>query len=87
MLGLSSEAASGISASERPDPAPPGALSPPGPPGASARWGGRVTDSQQRPQRTLRSAVTIDGTGLHTGQPVKATLNPAEPGTGLMFRR
>ncbi len=46
-----------------------------------------MTDSQQRPQRTLRSAVTIDGTGLHTGQPVKATLNPAEPGTGLMFRR
>ena len=46
-----------------------------------------MTERQQRPQRTLRSAVTIDGTGLHTGQPVKATLNPAEPGTGLVFRR
>lgn len=46
-----------------------------------------MTDRQQRPQRTLQSAVTIEGTGLHTGQPVKATLNPADPGTGLVFRR
>jgi len=31
--------------------------------------------------------VTIEGTGLHTGQAVKATLKPAEPGMGLRFRR
>jgi len=46
-----------------------------------------VTDRQQRPQRTLQSTVTIEGTGLHTGQPVKATLVPADPDTGLVFRR
>ena len=46
-----------------------------------------MTAERGRPQRTLRSEVTLAGTGLHTGQPVRATLRPAEPGTGLVFRR
>jgi UDP-3-O-[3-hydroxymyristoyl] N-acetylglucosamine deacetylase/3-hydroxyacyl-[acyl-carrier-protein] dehydratase len=46
-----------------------------------------MTDDHQRPQKTLRSEVTIEGAGLHTGQPVRATLQPAEPDTGLAFRR
>jgi len=46
-----------------------------------------MTDGHQRTQRTLKSEVTVAGTGLHTGQPVKVTLRPAEPGTGLAFRR
>ena len=41
----------------------------------------------ERPQRTLDSEVTLEGTGLHTGQPVRATLKPAEAGTGVVFRR
>ncbi len=46
-----------------------------------------MTDDHQRPQRTLRSEVSIGGAGLHTGLPVRATLRPAEPDTGLVFRR
>jgi UDP-3-O-[3-hydroxymyristoyl] N-acetylglucosamine deacetylase/3-hydroxyacyl-[acyl-carrier-protein] dehydratase len=46
-----------------------------------------VTDSHQRLQRTLRSEVSVAGIGLHTGKPVRATLKPASPGTGLVFRR
>ncbi len=46
-----------------------------------------MTAERGRPQRTLRSEVTLAGTGLHTGQPVRATLRPAEPGTGLVFCR
>jgi UDP-3-O-[3-hydroxymyristoyl] N-acetylglucosamine deacetylase/3-hydroxyacyl-[acyl-carrier-protein] dehydratase len=46
-----------------------------------------MSEVQPRSQRTLRSEVTVDGTGLHTGRPVKATLRPAQPDTGLVFRR
>ncbi len=42
---------------------------------------------QQRQQRTLRSEVTVEGTGLHTGKPVRVTLKPSQSGTGLVFRR
>jgi UDP-3-O-[3-hydroxymyristoyl] N-acetylglucosamine deacetylase/3-hydroxyacyl-[acyl-carrier-protein] dehydratase len=46
-----------------------------------------MSEVQPRSQRTLRSEVTVDGTGLHTGRPVKATLRPAQPDTGVVFRR
>ena len=46
-----------------------------------------MTHGRQRQQRTLRSEVSIEGTGLHTGKQVRATLKPAPPGTGLVFRR
>ena len=38
-------------------------------------------------QRTLKSLVRATGVGLHTGQKVVMTLRPAQPGTGIVFRR
>lgn len=38
-------------------------------------------------QRTLGRPVTLDGTGVHSGEPVSVTFLPAEPGSGLRFRR
>ena len=38
-------------------------------------------------QRTLKSLVRAAGVGLHTGQRVKIALRPAQPDTGIVFRR
>ncbi|HXR58554.1 MAG TPA: UDP-3-O-acyl-N-acetylglucosamine deacetylase, partial [Burkholderiales bacterium] len=38
-------------------------------------------------QRTLKSLVHATGVGLHTGQKVRITLRPAQPDTGIVFRR
>ncbi|MGH9578244.1 MAG: UDP-3-O-acyl-N-acetylglucosamine deacetylase, partial [Terriglobales bacterium] len=38
-------------------------------------------------QRTLKSLVSATGVGLHTGQKVRLTLRPAQPDTGVVFRR
>ena len=38
-------------------------------------------------QRSLKSAVSASGVGLHTGQKVRLTLRPAAPDTGIVFRR
>ena len=38
-------------------------------------------------QRTLSKCASIEGTSLHTGKPVRLTIKPAEPNTGLKFRR
>jgi UDP-3-O-[3-hydroxymyristoyl] N-acetylglucosamine deacetylase len=38
-------------------------------------------------QRTLKSAIHATGVGLHTGEKVAMTLRPAQPGTGIVFRR
>jgi UDP-3-O-[3-hydroxymyristoyl] N-acetylglucosamine deacetylase len=38
-------------------------------------------------QRTLKSLVTASGVGLHTGRKVRVTMRPAEPDTGIVFRR
>jgi UDP-3-O-[3-hydroxymyristoyl] N-acetylglucosamine deacetylase / 3-hydroxyacyl-[acyl-carrier-protein] dehydratase len=38
-------------------------------------------------QHTLASAVSISGTGLHTGIMVDMTLKPANPGFGIQFQR
>src|SRR6186713_1545879 len=38
-------------------------------------------------QHTLKSAVSISGTGLHTGILADMTLKPANPGFGLQFQR
>jgi UDP-3-O-[3-hydroxymyristoyl] N-acetylglucosamine deacetylase len=37
-------------------------------------------------QRTLRRSVTLDGIGLHSGKPVRLTLGPAAPDSGIVFR-
>ncbi len=38
-------------------------------------------------QRTLSNSVSCEGIGLHSGKPVKVTLNPAPAGTGIVFVR
>lgn len=38
-------------------------------------------------QTTLKSAVTFEGFGLHTGKPARAVLRPAVAGTGIVFQR
>ena len=38
-------------------------------------------------QTTLKQPFTLEGIGLHTGATVKMTCLPAEPGTGVLFRR
>jgi UDP-3-O-[3-hydroxymyristoyl] N-acetylglucosamine deacetylase len=38
-------------------------------------------------QRTLKSLIRATGVGLHTGQKVVMTLRPAQPDTGIVFRR
>ena len=38
-------------------------------------------------QRTLKTLVSATGVGLHTGQKVRLSLRPAQPETGVVFRR
>jgi UDP-3-O-[3-hydroxymyristoyl] N-acetylglucosamine deacetylase len=38
-------------------------------------------------QRTLKSLTRAVGVGLHSGQRVELTLRPAQPNTGIVFRR
>jgi len=38
-------------------------------------------------QKTLRSEISCNGTGLHTGAHVTMTMCPAKPDTGIVFRR
>lgn len=38
-------------------------------------------------QRTLKAAIGCVGTGLHSGQRATVALRPADPGTGVVFRR
>jgi UDP-3-O-[3-hydroxymyristoyl] N-acetylglucosamine deacetylase len=38
-------------------------------------------------QRTLKNTIRATGVGLHTGDKVYLTLRPAEPNTGILFRR
>ncbi|HEY7575270.1 MAG TPA: UDP-3-O-acyl-N-acetylglucosamine deacetylase [Thermoanaerobaculia bacterium] len=40
-----------------------------------------------RQQTTLRTGVSIEGVGLHSGHPVRAHFLPAPPDTGLLFVR
>ncbi len=40
-----------------------------------------------RRQHTLKNAIGCVGVGLHSGQQIRLTLHPAEPGAGLVFRR
>jgi UDP-3-O-[3-hydroxymyristoyl] N-acetylglucosamine deacetylase len=38
-------------------------------------------------QRTIRKPVSTTGVGLHSGERVELTLRPADPDTGIVFRR
>jgi len=40
-----------------------------------------------RSQTTLRTSVSIEGVGLHSGHPVRARFRPAPAGHGIVFRR
>ena len=40
-----------------------------------------------RAQTTLRTSVSIEGVGLHSGHPVRATFRPAPANHGIAFRR
>jgi UDP-3-O-[3-hydroxymyristoyl] N-acetylglucosamine deacetylase len=43
-----------------------------------------ATDSQR--QQTIRRRVSIEGVGLHSGEPIKLDLSPAGADTGIVFR-
>ena len=38
-------------------------------------------------QKTIKSAVHMNGIGLHSGKPVHLTVKPAPENTGIIFRR
>ena len=38
-------------------------------------------------QRTLKALTQVTGVGLHTGQKIRMVLRPAQPETGVVFRR
>ena len=38
-------------------------------------------------QKTIKSTLTFEGVGLHTGKKVTMKINPAEPNTGIVFKR
>ena len=37
-------------------------------------------------QQTIRRSVALEGIGLHSGKPVRLTLSPAPPDSGIVFR-
>src|SRR5262249_28217331 len=37
-------------------------------------------------QQTIRSVQSLEGIGLHSGTPVRMTVSPAAPDTGILFR-
>lgn len=38
-------------------------------------------------QTTVKTQILFEGTGLHTGMPVRVVVNPSAAGTGIVFRR
>ena len=38
-------------------------------------------------QQTIKTPFTLEGTGLHSGQPALAEVRPADADTGILFRR
>ena len=38
-------------------------------------------------QKTINKTLLIKGIGLHTGRSVNMKINPAEPNTGIIFKR
>jgi len=38
-------------------------------------------------RRTVSERITLEGVGLHLGEPVRLTFAPGEPGSGVRFRR
>lgn len=46
-----------------------------------------ASDRRAGQQATLRQRMALEGVGLHTGAHARLVLNPAPPGTGIVFRR
>ena len=42
---------------------------------------------KNRRQRTIGREVSLDGIGIHLGEPATATFHPAAPDSGILFRR
>ena len=38
-------------------------------------------------QKTIKKAVNFSGIGLHNGETASVTIKPAEPNTGIIFKR
>ena len=38
-------------------------------------------------QTTIKSSVSLEGVGIHTGKDVKLSFKPADPDTGYVFKR
>ena len=38
-------------------------------------------------QKTINKNITLKGTGLHSGQDANLVIKPAEPNTGIIFKR
>ena len=38
-------------------------------------------------QKTINKNLTFNGIGLHSGLAVKMTIKPAEPNSGIIFKR
>src|ERR1700709_590165 len=48
---------------------------------------GRLINIMNVKQKTIKAPVTVSGTGLHTGEKVTMTFNPAPENHGFKFRR
>lgn len=46
-----------------------------------------MNGSEQHFQHTIKEELVISGAGIHTGQAVTMRLKPAEPNTGINFKR
>jgi UDP-3-O-[3-hydroxymyristoyl] N-acetylglucosamine deacetylase len=56
-------------------------------PSCASRRTEKVKIGPMLAQRTLKSLTKAVGVGLHSGQRVELTLRPAQPDTGIVFRR
>jgi len=56
-------------------------------PGHRDRVGAAISSSSAVRQHTLKASISCSGVGLHSGTRVNMTLHPAEPDTGIRFRR
>ena len=43
--------------------------------------------SENSYQHTIANTISISGVGIHSGQSVNITIEPAEPNTGIIFQR
>jgi UDP-3-O-[3-hydroxymyristoyl] N-acetylglucosamine deacetylase/3-hydroxyacyl-[acyl-carrier-protein] dehydratase len=46
-----------------------------------------VTTLTDEKQRTIAKEASLEGVGLHTGEPARVTFKPAPPNTGVVFER